>query len=146
MRWPALTCRTRSGPSERGSLSGRRSGRVPAGSPFHLRGRRGFESRVLPSEAFLSSSRDGGRLALRAARRPLALCIGPNALLAVVPTRELDEVRERGRLKRADDPALNTHPKELRRATAAGVWLVRAQHALGVVVHEALHGGDRALE
>src|SRR5207244_3146324 len=58
---------------------------------------------------------------------------------ALTPTRELDELSQRGRLQRADDADLHARPQQLGGAATTGVGLVRAQHPLGVVMHEALH-------
>src|ERR1700761_5660867 len=52
---------------------------------------------------------------------------------------ELDELGERRVLQRADDPALDAGPQQLGGAASPGIRHVRAEHALGVVVHEALH-------
>src|SRR3954451_12960320 len=58
---------------------------------------------------------------------------------------ELHEVGQGRVVQRADDPALDAGPEQLRRA-APGVVGVGADDALGVRVGEALHGRDRALE
>src|ERR1700757_2497234 len=62
------------------------------------------------------------------------------------PVRELDELGERRVLKRADDPALDTGPQQLGGAASPRVGHVRAQNAFGVIVDEALHRCDRALQ
>src|SRR5450755_2835505 len=59
---------------------------------------------------------------------------------------ELDQFGQRRGLQGADDPALDSCPQELGRAAPPGVWLMRAQHTLGVVVDEALHRRNRAFE
>src|ERR1700729_142992 len=66
--------------------------------------------------------------------------------LAAPAARELNQLRERRRLQRADDAALHPGPQELGRTTAPRIGFVGAPHPLGVIVDEALHRGDRALE
>src|SRR5215212_1821870 len=59
---------------------------------------------------------------------------------------ELDELGQGGALQGADDPHLHARPHQLGGAVAL-VAPVRAQHAHAVVVlHEAVHGSDRAFE
>src|SRR4051812_42185398 len=64
----------------------------------------------------------------------------------VATTRELDELRERGALQRADDAHLDSHPEQLGRARAGRVALVRAGDLAGRRCREALHRRDRPFE
>src|SRR3954468_5142051 len=59
---------------------------------------------------------------------------------------ELDELRERGALQRADHAHLHPRPQQLGRARAGALTVVRALDAAVAVVEEAVHRGDRALE
>src|SRR4051812_2683387 len=58
---------------------------------------------------------------------------------------EADELGERGALQGRDHAHLHARPQELGGAVLA-VGLVRAEHAAGAVVEEAVHRRDRALE
>src|SRR5919198_2367287 len=61
------------------------------------------------------------------------------------PLVELDELGQGRALEGVDDAHLHARPQQPRRAAAA-VLAVRAQHAHVVVVEEAVHRRDRALE
>src|ERR687896_2297135 len=58
---------------------------------------------------------------------------------------EVDELRERGALQRADDAHLHARPQQLGGAQLL-VVVMRAQHAPLAVVEEAVHRGDVTLE